>query len=225
MGGAAVHAARIDTDAYVDLVVSTMLEVRAYRSDPSMPGELVAGAMLAGSNVAVSAVVDVDGDTYDDVVMGGAQTRVAFNTPSALGTFTPAIPVGPTGMAGATPGRFTENQVTRRDLVVFGSAWTLYKQVSTRSFVEGETLYGSTTGNGPALTVDLNADGHDDVADYAHYALLCPDHKSFAIPSNLSDLPHETDAPRAQVFVDINSNGKPDLLRVYGGAFLRVFLQ
>ena len=220
----AVRAGKLDGNGLVDLVVATMTGARIYTARMASPGDYDIGSTIGPPGSSVEFVGDVDGDGLDDIIIGGDQIKIAFNTPGAPGTFgAPAAVGGPGNFVGATVGAFSNN-APRKDLVTFsGPSVVLFTQPSSRTFIETMTVPGFSTGARP-VTFDLNGDGHDDLASAEEFVLQCPQPGQFAMTESFLRLPAGS-STAAQVFEDINANGKPDLLRVSNSPFLEVFPQ
>lgn len=238
-----VRIGKLDDDALPDLVVYTQEGTVVFTAVAGAPGTFATGAMLTtdgGSRPA--AVTDIDGDGFDDVAFvkfGGLEIK--FNNTATPGTFAPTVTVGSQVDNVAIGTYSSTTPPPGKDLLLFSQFGGLFTQTSPRSFLQQDAMAIVNTPITPVdspttalQAIDINGDGTTDVGIVGHAALQCPLAGKF-FPSQQNDEAIRFDVtpagPRTvQVLADVNSNGKPDLIRLTEGGsgtneFLTVRLQ
>lgn len=249
-----VIAANLNGDTRTDLVVHTfaqatdMDETYPYFASTTTAGAYTKGTLIASaprtSAMTPSHVVDVDGDGNDDVAFTRMASGLAiyFNSTATPGTFTSAA-VGAGSAENAVFGHF--KSTARLDLFLWGSAspthkeGVFYEQTSARVFAQRTTTIDNVDvstvfapGDG-IPTVDINADGRDDVVGRGTAEIQCPTLGTFWPSQSAQTQIKFGDPfkpPSLKQFTDINANGKPDLIAIdadagIAGNFLEVWLQ
>ena len=228
-----ILAADLNQDQRPDLVVGNQTSITAYFSDPMTNGKLIVGPVLVSPISNPVGVLDIDGDMLPDVAVSDATgVHVRYNRPSSPGTFDPPATIGTTS-SGALFGHFSAN--TGRDLNIFGTngGAALFVQGPPRAFTEAAAsaiaIGGQpSTGYTGIIAADVNHDGTEDVITVGQVSLQCTaPFGRFAPPQALGTVAMTQDV---QLLVDLNADGKLDLLQIASGAatsaqFVQVAIQ
>lgn len=211
----------IDGALRPDLIVSDANSTRVYISSGLDPGAFISDGPIAGTGAGDVIVLlrDVDGNGDDDAVLVNQGTvKLARNSG---GTFATATAIG-TGALGRSIGfgKFTNDTVL--DLMIGTSAGgKLFKQTSPGTFEEVPGTIPEIGGT-KMQVLDVNGDGTDDVVVDNRIILQCAGTSPGEVGKFTQVEGVFSGGP--SVLIDVNKNGKPDLLRLEGTT-LKVRLQ
>ena len=203
-----------DGDVNPDLIVQDDLDRREFTSNLGTPGTFARTNNVVGA--AGDALVfagEIDGLDRSDVVFVDASGNVKLSLVSAAGAFGPltTIATGATGRAAAF-GKFNGDALL--DLVIATAAGgviftqnasapgTFTQRPGTIPGVVGATL----------LVADINGDGTDDIIAPGSIIMQCP----MPSPPGVFTQVESLNSIAPAVLVDVNKNGKLDLLRLVG---------
>jgi hypothetical protein len=234
----AVVAADVNGDGRPDLLVANDLNVGVLLNTTApgatTPSFAPATSYLAGTNLRSVAAADVNGDGRPDLLVTTSNNVAVLLNQTAPGALTPGFGPAATFGAGSSPRAVVASDVNgdgRPDLLVgTGGSNTVSVLLNTTvPFGRRATTFGSTatfgTGNTPAAVAgaDVNGDGRPDLLVANSGANTVSVLLNLTAPGAAPSFAPAADflvgsTPRALTAVDVNGDGRPDLLVANSGA-------
>jgi hypothetical protein len=217
-----VGAGIIDVLTVPDLVVEDDTARRLFTDSQLQPGTFTRETItVGGPGDDLITLADINGDKGDATMVAGGVVHIALSDPANVGSFLSPISVGG-GVTGHAVAYGNFDGDTAPDLIVAtaaGGVLFLQADAARGTFTPQPGTIAGITG-GELQVIDANGDGRDDVLTPTSLVLQCP---SPVAPGMLTQVEAITATPPAAL-VDVNKDGKPDLVRLEGTQ-LKVRLQ
>lgn len=208
----------LDGNLVPDLYVEDDNARRQFTANLGNPGTFTReNTTIGAAGDELVTILELDKTGRDDTVLvdGGGAVKVSLGSAAAPGTIGQG---DATTKHGVAFGNFNGDALPDM-IVATANGGVLYFQdpANPGTFVQQAGLVGDVTG-GSLQVLDVNGDGTDDIVTPTHVVLQCP-----GGGAKFTQV-EAIDAAQPALLVDVNKNGKPDLLRVEGDT-LKVRLQ